>query len=258
MGIDAASLAFLLALLGGMILLAEAGAAQVRKSGEATKGGLFESFLFILLGLLLTCAFADASARLKDKSSLVIQEANALSTAALRLSLLADPTFSRASLKDYIQTRLVYGSKLGTSSLHDSWIAGQASQSDLWKTVLLSIDPEDKQSPAALVLPPLNDAFNYANKRQAINQVHLPWPLEGTLILLALFCSWVTGRLHPESKTSQRITRFSLAFACSLILFMIKNLDSPQLQLIQSAESARQMNETMNSLIEIQESLQQP
>lgn len=258
MGIEVGSLIFVLALLAGMIFLAEIGAQKARKEGSSSGGGVVESSLFGLLGLLLAFAFTGASTRLDARRDLVIQEANSLGTAALRLSLLKEPTLARAALSDYIQTRLEYGEALGTNSAKDAWIASQASQSDLWKTVLLSIDPTDKQTEELLVLPPLNDAFDLASERNVMTEVHLPWPVQGMLALLALLCSWIAGRMMPESTPSKRIIRWSLAFVVCLTIMLIKDLDYPRLGFIKVSGSDQLLREVKESLVDIDEGLALP
>lgn len=258
MGIEASSLIFLLVLFGSMILLAEVGAAQSRKSGENLGGGVVESSLFALLGLLLAFAFTGASTRLDARRDLVIQEANALGTTALRLSLLKDPTLSKAALADYISARLDYGVALSTGKADDAWIASQASQSDLWKTVLLSIDPADRQSEELLILPPLNDAFDFAGQRHVMTQVHLPWPVQGMLAVLAMLCSWIAGRLLPDARPSQRVIRWSLAFVVCMTLMLIKDLDYPRLGFIKVSGSDKLLLEVRDSLGETSQDLALP
>lgn len=259
MGIEAGSLIFVLILLLGMILLAEWGASSSRKSGETSGGGgVVESSLFALLGLLLAFAFTGASTRLDSRRDLVIQEANALGTAALRLSLLKEPTLSRVALSDYVQTRLDYGEALSSGSPKDAWIASQASQADLWNTVLLSIDPADKTSEELLVLPPLNDAFDLASERHVMTQVHLPWPVQGMLALLALLCSWIAGKSLPEATLSKRMIRWSLAFVVCLTLMLIKDLDYPRLGFIKVTGSDQLLREIKDSLNESESILSFP
>ncbi len=261
MGIETGSLIFVLVLLVGMILLAELGSSQVRKEqkrGEPNSGGgVVESSLFALLGLLLAFAFTGASSRLDARRDLVIQEANALGTAAQRLSLLQEPTLARAALSDYIQTRLDYGTALEKGLERDAWIATQASQSDLWNTVLLSID-RAKHVEEIIVLPPLNEAFDTASERHVMTQVHLPWPVQGMLALLALLCSWIAGRMLPENVVSKRIIRWSLAFVVCLTLMLIKDLDYPRLGFIRVTGSDQLLREVQDSLKDREDTLSFP
>lgn len=50
-----------------------------------------EAAIFGLLGLLLGFAFAGATSRLEARRQLIVQEANAIGTAYLRLDLLPPP-----------------------------------------------------------------------------------------------------------------------------------------------------------------------
>lgn len=260
MGIEAGNLVFVLGLLIGMIILAELGSRQVRKEqarGDSRpEGGVVESSLFALLGLMLAFAFTGASSRLDERRNLVISEANAIGTAALRLDLLKEPTLARAALKDYIQTRIDYSTALARGAEEgDAWIAAQAAQSDLWNTILLSIDPANKQSEQLLILPSVNEAFDLAARRHVMRQVHLPWPVQGMLALLALLCSWIAGRLLYQPVWSMRLVRWSLAFVVCLTLMLIKDLDYPRLGFITVSGSDKLLKEVQESLAEGQDEL---
>ena len=98
--------AILLALieLGGRL-----GARALARNSEAAIGaGAMEGAVFALLGLLLAFTFFGAASRFDDRRKLIIDEANAIGTAYLRLDLL--PATAQPELRDafrrYVDQRL--------------------------------------------------------------------------------------------------------------------------------------------------------
>jgi len=89
-----AGLMFAGGLYFGMILLLELGRRlgrlRQRKDEEAARAGLgaVEGAVFALLGLLIAFTFSGAALRFDARRQLIVQEANAIGTAWLRLSLL--------------------------------------------------------------------------------------------------------------------------------------------------------------------------
>lgn len=242
-------LAILLAL--AMIGLAEWSASHSRKAipESGGGGGIVESSIFALLGLLLAFAFTGAAGRLDARRDLVIDEANALGTAALRLDLLPDPTLARQSLSAYIDSRFAYGQVLRhQGDLKGAWSASQAAQQDLWQTVLISSDSTIVGHDEALILAPLNEAFDLAAKRHVMVQVHLPWPVEGLLTALALLCAWLGGRALPGRDYAAGVTRGILAVVIAATILLIKDLDHPRLGFIRVDGSDQLLREVKDSL----------
>ena len=80
-----------LLLFAGMLGLIEGGF-RLGQRFERARGGettsIFDSAVFALLGLLLGFAFAGAIDRLNIRRNLIVQEANAIGTAYLRIDML--------------------------------------------------------------------------------------------------------------------------------------------------------------------------
>src|SRR5687768_16874212 len=89
--------------------------AQV-ESGPQSAGqlGALQGAILGLLGLLLAFSFAAAASRFLEKQDLIVEEANAIGTAALRADLLNEPHRSalRAALRDYTSHRIAVSQRL--------------------------------------------------------------------------------------------------------------------------------------------------
>src|SRR5690349_12197475 len=105
--------AYTFGLLIGMLILLACGGwlrrRQIKKGIEEVIGiGSMESAVFALFGLLIAFTFSGAASRLDDKRKLIVEEANAIGTAYLRLDLLpvGDQAPMRESFRDYLDARL--------------------------------------------------------------------------------------------------------------------------------------------------------
>ena len=85
---------FALGLFLGMLLLLEVGRRigirrlTIDPEGARTGVGAIEGAVFALLGLLIAFTFSGAASRLDTRRQLIVEEANAIGTAYLRLDLL--------------------------------------------------------------------------------------------------------------------------------------------------------------------------
>src|SRR5713226_3766419 len=80
-----------------------------RNAESAHEGiGVIEAAIFALLGLLLGFSFAGGTSRLDTKRQLIVQEANAIGTAYLRLDLLpaSNQPEMRRLFRAYLDSRL--------------------------------------------------------------------------------------------------------------------------------------------------------
>ena len=90
-------------------------AVKTKEGKEATAGsGAVDAAVYGLLGLLIAFTFSGAAARFEARRHLIIEEANAIGTAYLRLDML--PAEAQASLKEkfrqYVDSRLKSYQKL--------------------------------------------------------------------------------------------------------------------------------------------------
>ena len=87
-------------------------------NGETSLGGsgTVEAAVFGLMGLLIAFTFYGAETRFETRRSLIVDEANAIATAYLRLDLLpenAQPEL-RENFREYVKSRLAIYQKIPT------------------------------------------------------------------------------------------------------------------------------------------------
>lgn len=163
--------------------------------------GPLEGAIFGLLGLLVAFTLSSAAARFDVRRQLIVQEANAVGTAYLRLDLLpaASQPALRASVRDYLDARL-----RGYQALPDLALAkedfAQATvlQGDIWQKALAASRNEEVQ-PSRLLLPALNEMFDIGTTREVAAATHAPNITFAMLAVLALVCSYLAGSAMAKS-----------------------------------------------------------
>ena len=173
-----------LGLFAGMSVFAELGrrigiARLARNSEGAAKGAsAAEGAVFGLLGLLIAFSFSGAASRFEDRRDLIVQEANAIGTAYLRLDLLsAGPrTELQALFRRYVEVRME--TYRGPETLAASEIKraeGTKLQEEIWtKAVAASRSPEVTPQTTVLLLPALNEMIDITATRVMATLNHPP------------------------------------------------------------------------------------
>ena len=186
-----------LALIGAMVGAMEVGRRIGRRrlaadAAHANAGvGAVEAAVFGLLGLLLAFTFSGAWQRFDARRELILQEANALGTAWLRLDLLPAATAEglRAELRAYTDLRLAQ-SRAGATTASTELLARQQR---IWASAVAAAQSASDVRVASVVLPALNDVFDLATARYVAAQTHPPRIVFVILIALTLAAASLAG-----------------------------------------------------------------
>ena len=244
-----------LVLLGGMLLSMEAGkrvrarhlrAAQPDSTGFAAVHGA----VFALMGLVMAFTFSGAASRFDHRRDLIVEEANDIGTAYLRIALL--PEAARGPLRDkfreYLDSRLeTY--RAGTDVVRVSQLLHQTAQlqSQIWKLALEAIDHASSPPVAALIVPSLNDMFDIVTTRTAATQMHPPAAVWLMLGGLTLVCSFLVGYdLGGAQRNWLHLLTFALLF--SLTLYVIIDMEYPRVGLIRVTAMDRVLQDVRDSM----------
>ena len=218
-------------------LLARANSGKAEAAGEDAKGadtGTGESHalsgVFGLLALLLAFSFGMALDRFEQRRSLVVAEANALSTFASRIDLLPadDARTVRLLLAEYGRERLAFGAAVSDAASFAASERADLIHARIGAAIHASLarSAPDPRGPA--ILQPYNDAGDRAAERRAAREAHLP---ETVLVLLGLFC--VAGAaMLGYSRAGQRLVHRPAAVLFLALLatafIAILDLDRPR------------------------------
>jgi hypothetical protein len=231
------ALLFDLGLFLGMVLMLAAGRWLAKRTGPAEAGaGILDGGVFALLGLLIAFTFAGAAARFDARRQLVVEEANAIGTAYLRLDLLPASTQPalRESFRRYVDARLAVYEKLpDLKAAREELARSTRLQGEIWSQALAACRAEGA-SPSAviLLLPALNQMIDITTVRTVAAETHVPPIIFAMLAMVALVSSLLAGVGMAGGKTRAWIHMLAFAATLAITLYVILDLEFPRLGLI--------------------------
>jgi hypothetical protein len=230
-----------IALFVGMLVLLETGRRlglrQLAQDSEAAQSGfgVVGGAIFALMGLLIAFTFSGAASRFDTRRQLVVEEANAIGTAYLRLDLLpanAQPAM-RESFRQYVEARLDAYRKLPDIVAAKQALARTNQfQGQIWRQALAACQ-EGPQATTMLLLPSLNAMIDITTTRSVATQIHPPLVIFAMLCVLALASSLLAGYSMAGGRLSSCwIHMLAFAVIMAVTVYVILDLEYPRLGLI--------------------------
>ena len=223
-------------LLLGMLVLLVAGrriGTRDRERDAGTAGfGALEASVLALLGLVLAFTISGAGARFDARRRLIVDEANAIGTAYLRLDVLPAP--SQPALREafgrYLDRRLAAYQRLpDIPAARQELAAASALQQEIWKQAVTAVRPPDAPPYAAmLVLPALNAMFDIAETRTFAAQIHTPLGIFLILFVLALTAALLSGYGMAAGRAGSWLHIICFVVVVVAIISVIVDLEFPR------------------------------
>ena len=224
-----------LAILAFLELGRRLGARRLARDPEGSERGLssIEGALFGLLGLLIAFTFSGAASRFEDRRGLVVEEANDIGTAYLRVDLL--PPEAQEPMRDLF--RRYTDSRIETYRLVEDLPAAMASlqvtaalQKEIWKA---AVEQARAGGPVAiLLLPALNEMIDITTTRTMATRRHPPGVIFGLLAGLALGCSLLAGYGMSGARRRSFVHMALFGLLITITIYLIVDLEYPRAGLI--------------------------
>ena len=187
-----------------------------------------------LLGLLIAFTFQGAASRFDGRRALIVEEANTIGTAWLRIDLLpvtAQPAM-RELFREYLDSRLQTYRKIPDMPAVEAELQNTARlQGEIWKGALAG-QREGGQAVVVGVLPVLNQMFDIVTTRTMAAKTHPPAVMFAMLALLSGASAFMAGHGMSGSKTRSWVHCLGFAFILSIIVFVIMDMEYPRLGVI--------------------------
>jgi hypothetical protein len=247
-----------LGLLLGMLALIETGrrigARRARRDPEGAKAGVgaMDGAVFGLLGLLLAFTFSGAVSRFDTRRQLIVEEANDIGTAYLRLDLLpaeAQPAL-RESFRRYVDSRLALYQKLpDIEAAKREWAENTRLQRQIWDQAVSACRGAASPATPTLLLSALNTMIDITTTRTMATQAHPPTIIFVMLFGLALGSALLAGYGMGTSRTRSVLHMCAFAAVTALAVYVILDIEFPRIGLIRVQgfdQALVELRESMN------------
>jgi hypothetical protein len=222
-------------ILGALAIGRHFGRRTIAHSGDAGSAGAvsLEAAVFALLGLLIAFTFSGALTRFDLRRSQIVDEANAIGTAYLRVDLLAPSAQQklRQTFRDYVDARIATYKRLPDIDAARGELArSQQLQADIWAQAVAAIRlPDSRPSAEVLLMPALNQMFDITTTRLAATQFHPPIIVYAMLVGLALASALLAGHQSAREKTLDWVHQLGFATIIAFTVYVILNIEYPRL-----------------------------
>jgi hypothetical protein len=224
------------ALFVGLVVCLEAGfrlgAQRVKTLPNAHEGfGAIEGAVFGLFGLLLSLSFFGAASRLDSRRQLIVQEANAIASAYMRVDLLpnAEQPEVRRLFREYLDERVriseMSNEAAALSEMHESEKLQQA----IWSRAISAT--KEGAPGAALLISAVNQMIEIASAKAIAVQTHLPNFVFYFLIAAALFSGLVAGFGMARGQRNW-LSVLAYASVVTLTMYVTVDMEYPRAGLI--------------------------
>jgi len=210
----------------GQRVIARSGAAGVANVGS------LETAVFALLGLLIAFTFSGALSRFDVRRAQVVDEANAIGTAYLRIDLLpasVQPRL-RQTFRDYVDARIATYQKLPDLHAAERELTrSQELQTQIWDQAAAAVSmPESRPGTQFVVMPALNQMFDITTVRVFATYMHPPMIVYAMLIGLALASALLAGYQTAGEKAYDWVHQVGFAGIVAFTLFVILDIEYPR------------------------------
>jgi len=202
-----------------------------------------------MLALLLAFTFSMAVMRYDTRRELVVKEANAIGTAALRAQLLPEPARGEAAalFRDYVASRLELAqSASDVNRRQAAMVVTERLQQQLWTVAVNGLRSEPQNLGLSLLLTATNEVIDVHGERLAAHRNHVPEIVLRLEMLVALFTTGLIGYGCGVASYRNRISTTALAILIAAVVVLIIDLDRPRRGLIQVSQTP--LEELLRSL----------
>jgi hypothetical protein len=204
--------------------------------GAISSLGIVQGAMFTLYGLLLAFTFSGATSRFDMRRELIMEEANAVGTAYLRLDLLPPESQPRLRewFREYLDSRLeVYRKMPDIAAVKAELSKSEKLQQDIWAQALAdSRLPGAQVDAARMPLPAINTMIDITGKRTMAAWIHPAPIIYQLLFLLALVCSVIAGYGMATSKKRNWLHTIAFAVVTAASVYVILDIEYPRVGLI--------------------------
>jgi len=194
--------------------------------------GLVRTSTAALVAFLIGFAFSGAASRFINRLDIIVNEANALSTAYLRTDAIAEPQRGelKAALKEYAADRVTLLSREGRGEIEALLAKVGGLHQRMWRSAINAT--KDNAPLMAVVLPPINEVIDLHSTHLAMARRHLPIPIMMVLLVTVAISVGMIG--YGNGRVGRRFSLLDAVYGAVLAaaLWMTIDLDYPGIGII--------------------------
>lgn len=198
--------------------------------------------LYGLLGLLLAFTFGMSGDQFKQRKKVILEEANSIGTAILRIQLYADSVQSqfRQQFREYLEARIrYYEAQRDTVKINQALRDADQAATAIWAIAAEQSKIKDNLVASGQMIPALNQMFDIANSRFWGELTRTPGSILTMLFLLSLCTAFVAGYTSRGKGKFDWTMAAGFCVLTSIVIFFIIDLDKPRSGIITTDQTAR-------------------
>jgi hypothetical protein len=221
--------------------------------GAAAGLGAIEGAVFGLIGLLIAFTFSGAASRFDARRQQIVEEANNIGTAYLRLDLLpaaAQPQL-REDFRRYVDMRLaIYRALPDIEAAKGRLAESNAIQGEIWTRAVAATKTAEVNGNAvtSLVLSSLNEMIDITTTRTVASQTHPPAIIFWVLILMVLAGALLAGYGTAGGKQRSWLHTIGFAALMTVSIYVILDLEFPRFGFIRVDSFDQLLVDVRNSM----------
>jgi hypothetical protein len=166
---------------------------------------------------------------------MIVEEANNIGTAYLRLNLLPadDCRLLQQLFREYTDSRIrTYQLIPDTQAVVAEYQRSQNLQKEIWRESLLSVSKSKTPLPGMQLIPALNAMFDITTSRMSAMQFHPPIVIFGMLLAFCLISSLLVGYQLAGMEKRARVHQALFIATITLTCYVILDIEYPRVGLI--------------------------
>lgn len=221
-----------LLLFAAVVITMEIGRRFGRNSEDTPGAGAVNGAIFAILGLILAFSFSGAASRFDQRRDLIVQEANDIGTAYLRVDLVpldAQPAL-RAAFKRYTDARIQAYDVIGDDAAFRAGLqkANTISQ-EIWDAAVAAGRRPDAQPAVNIVLlPAINAMIDITATRAFMTLMHPPEIIRWMLVGMALVAALLAGIGFGAARRQVWVHEVAFAVIITLTIYITIDLEYPR------------------------------
>jgi hypothetical protein len=228
-------------LLGAVELGYRHGLHTRQEEALASHATAWEAALLGLLALLIGFTFAMAVTRFDHRRDLILEEANAIESTALRARYVDQPVRGRMEslVRRYLAARIQsYDAGLDMRRTLAFYEEGKALQLQLWDEVAVLIRAHPDSQAVIALMQSVDEVVKSETRRRAALENHVPYPVFIVLLIVAGAGMAVTGYSCGLHRRRLPLGMVLMPVLIVLVVAMVFDLDYPRAGLIRAGQGA--------------------